>query len=172
MAHSAEYIYKERQGFIDLLQDPLRTQHQNLTSSQEIAEIKFQPAYPSACSLYLETLKKMRLKERDLGLTLQGPHRDDLSFLIQSKPAKIFASEGQKKTMITALRLAQWQHLAKTIDDLPFMGLDDFGGTLDPQRLQYLKDCLNSMGQVFITTPTKEDFPKANFFHIDHGKIS
>ncbi len=114
----------------------------------------------------------MRKKEQDLGLTLQGPHRDDLTFLIQSKPAKLFASEGQKKTLITALRLAQWKHFAAQINVHPLMGIDDFGGTLDPYRQQYLKDSLKSMGQVFITTPTTHaHFPDAHYLGIDQGKI-
>ena len=67
----------------------------------------------------------MRYKEKDLGSTLHGPHRDDLSFIIQSKQAKIFGSEGQKKTLITALRLAEWQRLSEKTNSLAFMGLED-----------------------------------------------
>ncbi len=172
MAESAEHISKERQSFIQKLQEPLQKEHYNLTQNEELAEIKLQSSYPSSAPVYLEALKKTRLKERDLGVTLHGPHRDDLLFFIQSKPAKFFASEGQKKTLITALRFAEWKHLSLQMDDKPFMGLDDFCGMLDLNRQKYLKDALQSMGQVFMTTPTQPiDFPSAHFLHVDQGKI-
>lgn len=91
----------------------------------------------------------------DLGLTMTGPHRDDLSILIEGKQARLFASEGQKKTAIAALKLAEWERLTKRVGAPALMCFDDLGGALDETRQNLIQSRLHALGQVFITTPLK-----------------
>lgn len=172
MAHSAEYIYGARKQFLDQLKEPLQTQTKLLSSNSETIEIRFQPTYPQLAASYLVQLKKMRNREKELGATLLGPHRDDLTFQINGKSARTYASEGQKKTIVMALRFAQWEHLCQQMETAPFMAIDDFGGTLDLQRQKHASRFLLNAGQVFLTTPSLPDlYPGASLLHIIQGSV-
>ncbi len=173
MAHSAEYIFHARKGFLANIKESYNALANTLSSHAETVEIRFHSTYLPQASGYEQQLRKMRNREKELGVTLQGPHRDDLFFLINTKMAKDFASEGQKKTMVTALKLAEWQHLSSQTGASPFMAIDDFGGTLDRNRQNHLSLSLQSLGQVFVTTPASPDiFPEAHHFHISKGSIN
>jgi len=172
MATSAAYLFKARKALLSSLNSSVTDQSKRLSENADEANILFQPSYAPIAQDYTKQLQKMRKKELDLGLTLQGPHRDELLFLINAKPAKTFASEGQKKTMVSALRLAEWQNLAGQMECFPLMGIDDFGNALDPMRQQHLANQLKSMKQLFLTTSTPlEIFPDARFLHIHAGEI-
>ena len=69
--------------------------------------------------------------------------------------------------MITALRLCQWQHLAKKTELSPLFAIDDYEGTLDIHRQNHLNAFLETMGQVFLTTPSP---PKKSSMHLIHIK--
>lgn len=153
MAQSAQYIYQARKTLLSDLQIPLHEQSKRLTSNQECVEIHFEPTYAPLAQEYDLQLKKMRKREKELGATILGPHRDDLRFMIDAKSAHTYASEGQKRTIVTALRLSQWQHLSMKNGAPPFFAIDDFEGTLDLERQKLLNTSLHSMGQVFLTTP-------------------
>lgn len=150
MAQSATYILRARQEMIDELKEPLIAQSKYLSSNRESHEIYLQV---SQGKNYLQQLKKNRTREMDLGLTLTGPHRDDLNILIEGRPARLFASEGQKKTAIAALRFAEWERLCQRVSAAALMGIDDMGLHLDETRQTLLRDSLDHLGQVFITTP-------------------
>jgi DNA replication and repair protein RecF len=150
MAQSAEYLLHARQEMILELQKPLLEQSKRLTLKNEVHELFMQV---SQAKNYLQQMQKNRKREMELGLTLTGPHRDDLSLLIDQKPARLFASEGQKKTAIAALRFAEWERLSKRVGAPALMGIDDLGLHLDETRQKLLKKVLQTLGQVFITTP-------------------
>jgi len=172
MAHSAVYLFNMRKAFVEQIQAPLLEKCLLFSSNEESSAIFFQIGFLPDLNAYLQQLKKMRNKEQDLGFTLHGPHRDDLSFSISEKSARTFASEGQKKTIVTALRLVQWQHLAEISGISPWMAIDDFGDSLDSVRKNLLSSCLQSMGQVFLTTPFRQIDSDGHLIHIEGGKIS
>ncbi len=149
MAQSAAYIAKARQEMIEELKPTLKLESQQFAIGAHSLELQIS-ANPKT---YLEQLKKNRGREMELGQTLIGPHRDDLVISIDGKPARLFASEGQKKTAIAALKLAEWERLSKRAGDLALIGFDDLGGALDTARQKQLKNRLTSLGQVFITIP-------------------
>lgn len=172
MAQSAEYLFQSRRQFLGDLKGILEDQSKKLTSGAEVAEIRFLSTYPPEMASYSQLLKKMRNREKEIGQTLQGPHRDDLAFHINEKPAKSFASEGQKKTVAAALRFAEWQLLEKKTGAKPFMIIDDFEGTLDLQRQRHFSDFLKNLGQVFVATPlAPKIFQNACRLYIEAGKI-
>lgn len=152
MAHSAENLFLARQSFLDQFKEPLKKHSLELSSNQETIEIIFEPTYPTKAEEYAKHLKKMRAREKEIGATLHGPHRDDFKILINGKDAKIYASEGQKKTIATALRLSQWTHLKDSAS--PLFAIDDYEGMLDFTRQTHLNSFFLSMGQVFLTTPS------------------
>lgn len=153
MALSGAYLQQTRSALVQELRGPLSEKSSLLSGKQEIHELRFHPSYPSTSEAYLQQLQKHRGREMDLGLTLTGPHRDDFTLLIEGKPARFFASEGQKKTAIAALRFAEWERLRERMGFPPLMGIDDLGLHLDEKRLKTLQDELGQLGQVFVTTP-------------------
>lgn len=168
MVKAAEYIKEARTNMIQELKEPLLKQGICLTSTRETCEIQLSI---SASKNYLEQLQRNRAKEMDLGLTLTGPHRDDFSILIDSKAAKLFASEGQKKTAVTAIRLAEWERLTARIGNSALMAFDDLGIHLDDTRTKLLKALLGKLGQVFVTTPHSSD-EEGHHIHIQAGSAS
>lgn len=153
MAQSASYLLKVRQEMIEEIKGPLEKQGQLLSIQKESHEFRFQPSHSPNPELYLQQLKKNRSREKELGLTLTGPHRDDLTLQVEGKPARLFASEGQKKTAIAALKLAEWERLTQRIQTPALMGIDDLGLHLDETRQKLLRASLEQLGQVFVTTP-------------------
>ena len=118
MVNSAEYITQARVEMIETLKDPLAKEAKSLSSEEHDLSLSL-----SAAKDYLKQLQKNRSREMELGVTLNGPHRDDIALYIDQSLARTKASEGQKKTMIAALKLAEWERLSNRIDEPALMGL-------------------------------------------------
>ncbi len=119
---------------------------------------------------YLEALQKNVHRELAFGSTLIGPHRDDLTILLQTREARYFASEGQQRSCAAALRLAEWHRLRDATGETPLMLIDDMGLGLDPYRRQQFEQQLESLGQVFVTSPVESLSGKT--FEIKAAQIS
>lgn len=165
MAQSAEYITKARKEMLSELKPPLRKEAKALSDEEHDLTLSI-----SSAKDYLKQLQKNRSKEMDFGATLTGPHRDDISLHINASLARTKASEGQKKTMVAALKLAEWERLSNRINEPVLMGFDDLDGQLDNSRSSLLKKRLKSLGQVFITTPHEPDID-GKHFHIMNGSL-
>lgn len=101
----------------------------------------------------LQDFKTHRPRELILGTTLFGPHRDDFTFLLDGKEAKLFASQGEIRSLVAVLKLAQWHHLKQISEEtLPILSIDDFGVHLDDQKKHSLLELITDLGQVFLTT--------------------
>ncbi len=146
MVVSAAYLRQKRQELITGLAAGLKTAMLELSGNQDLLEIKYLPSYTDN---YLQH----RAKELILGLTLIGPHRDDLEILINSQEARSFASQGQLRSAVASMRLAQWQHLKDHHNAPPLFCIDDFGVHLDGIRRDALLAKIASFGQVFLTSP-------------------
>lgn len=126
--------------------------------------------------LYREKLASVRNKELDRGITLIGPHRDDLVLLLGDLPAKGYASHGESWSYALALRLASAKLLreeSKTGD--PIMILDDVFAELDAGRRNRLASLVADNEQVIITAAVAEDVPKslkATVFAVSEGVVT
>ena len=171
MADSAAFIYEKRESLLEELNIGLKTTCQALSGEQ--AEVQFtssQPAHLPLINSYLAQLKKNRIREKQFGLTMTGPHRDDFSILIDGKPARLYASDGQKRTAIAALRLAEWLRLQKQIEACPLFGIDDLELHLDQERQNLFRQSVEKLGQVFITTPQiSPSWPNAKLLRMSAG---
>jgi DNA replication and repair protein RecF len=105
---------------------------------------------------YVEQFKRHRAREMHLGCTLYGPHKDDLLITIGEKEVRFFASEGQQRTSVVALRMAEWERLQELTKLNPLMLIDDVGVSLDENRREKLMKHIEHFGQVFLTTTAKE----------------
>jgi len=95
---------------------------------------------------------KNREKEKIIGYTLVGPHRDNIEFYIDEKPANIYGSQGQKRSIIISFKTAQILNYKRTHGYAPILILDDMTSELDSNRKNILlENLLHNSGQVFIT---------------------
>ncbi len=162
MAASAVYIVNRRSLAameLNCLAAPL---YENICGANEVLALRYKahgtgdhiPNEPDALQhLFIDQYKRHRAKEMALGATLSGPHKDDLVIAIAGKEAKGFASEGQQRSAVVAMRLAAFEQLEILTENAPLMLVDDLGMSLDSSRREHLLDHLSKLnGQVFITT--------------------
>lgn len=170
MAHSAAYLQAQRRKLTEEIAPFLLKYGSLLSSGSEKHELKF---HASAPEHYLQSLEKSRPRDQQLGLTSIGPHRDEISFWIGSRAARYFASEGQKKTVISSLKLAEWDRMAGQMGTKPLMAIDELGLPFDEKRQSHLQKRIHELGQVFITTPIPlPGFEAQKTVHIESGSIS
>lgn len=104
---------------------------------------------------FLKELCRCQPSDLRMGTTGRGPHRDDLNFLIDGRPLKIYGSQGQQRSFVLALKLAELDTLQQTFHEPPLMLLDDVASELDRKRISNLFDFLHTQHvQVLITTTT------------------
>lgn len=118
---------------------------------------------PSVRGDFLVGLRKIEARERSARMTLLGPHRDELALLLNDQPAAQFGSEGQKRSVAIALKMAQAEHLTNLHGSPPVLLIDDIMGELDLKRrsgfLPLLRRAHQSKSQVFMTA-TEENWPQ------------
>ena len=154
MGESAQYLMNKRLERIECLRPKIQTFAKELSRKEDEFDLHYEPsiAFKKIADIQ-QLLAKQRSKEMIMGSTMLGPHRDDLSITYQRREAKIFASEGQKRTCIVALKMAEWEILKEKVATTPLFAIDDFAIHLDPQRTAILRDKLRSLGQAFVTSP-------------------
>ena len=121
-------------------------------------------ALPDLTELFIGTLARHRKKELDRGISLVGPHRDELDLLLGGTPAKGYASHGETWSMALALRLASYYLLLEedtTPGGGPVLILDDVFAELDAQRRTRLATIVASAEQVLVTAAVGDDIPDA-----------
>ena len=146
-------------------QDDLETQDALSTTNKE-----------EVSGLFQQKLSLMRPKELERGITLVGPHRDDLQLNLGSLPAKGYASHGESWSYALSLKLASLEIL-KSESKLgdPILILDDVFAELDKDRREKLSDLVQQNEQVLITAAIIEDVPNnllANKFEVESGKVT
>ena len=126
--------------------------------------------------LLAEALDARAQDERDRGHTLVGPHRDDLKATLNGKEVKSFASQGQHRALVLAMKCAEITYLEERFRFAPILLLDDVSSELDQARNRFLFDFLHDRmeGQVFITT-THRDYilldQDVSVWHVTDGEL-
>lgn len=135
---------------------------------------------PSVKTDFAVELAQSRARERTYRSTVIGPHRDEMDLLLNDRPAAQFGSEGQKRTLAIALKMAQAAYLTTLHGAPPVLLIDDIMGELDLKRrsglLPLLEQAHQSRGQVFMTA-TEQNWPKeigadAQTWVVREGKMS
>ncbi|UMZ75190.1 DNA replication/repair protein RecF [Natranaerofaba carboxydovora] len=127
---------------------------------------------------YLDLLQKKEQIDKDVykKITTIGPHRDDLLFKINNKEAKKFGSQGQIRTIVLSLKIAELELIKSEIGEYPVLLLDDVLSELDVKRRRHLLEISKNKVQTFITGTKKEDFMNeilnsAQIFKVKDGEI-
>ena len=151
LVEPANFIHEQRKLFLALFIPILRKIHGQISGETETVNCVYKSQLNDSdlTSLLLQNSEKDRILQR----TTAGIHRDDLSFSIRDYPLKQFASQGQLKTFILALKIAQYQMLKFEKKKPPLLLLDDIFDKLDGQRVEFLLQLLiqQDFGQIFIT---------------------
>lgn len=161
MAEAAVSINALRDKYLKSLGSLTTKKYKILSSDRESAAVVFKSAQLNlSCSEYLSLLKSSRERDALLGSTSIGPHRDDFLILVAGAGAKEFASEGQQRSIVLSLKLAQYEmaKLAKNI--VPVLLCDDILGELDSDRREAFWSCIDRDCQVFAssTSPAPESY--------------
>ncbi|MEG0251619.1 MAG: DNA replication/repair protein RecF [Christensenellaceae bacterium] len=152
-------ILKNRIAYIKKLNEMVSQTHNKLSGGKE----KIKIAYKSTINVdnIKETLQKLVQKELDEFGCTAGPHRDDIDFTINDKDARVYASQGQLRTLMLAVKTACLKILEQNTGQTPILLLDDVFSELDPARKQNLLDYLKEF-QVFITTADLKELKQTN----------
>ena len=145
------YVFEQRTAFLQQLVPQVKSFYEQIAGIPEAVSIVYESPLQQASFSIL--LKQNREKDLQLQRTTQGIHRDDLTLGLQDQPFKSIASQGQRKSLLFALKLAEFEILKENKGFAPFLLLDDVFEKLDQQRMHNLLDwvCVQNKGQVFIT---------------------
>lgn len=149
-----------RTEFIKGLNDLIRDIHFHLSGEKEELFIQYEPNV--AVDEFEEALKKNRFQEMKQRLTLTGPHRDDLNFIVNGTDIRKFGSQGQQRTAALSLKLAEIELVKRTVKDYPVLLLDDVLSELDSKRQEHLLSEINHI-QTMITCTGLDEFVSSKF---------
>jgi len=144
-------IYEKRKQFIDDFLPIFNKHHQAISGSEEKVQLVYESHLFKGTTLHL--LEQNLAKDRALQYTSVGIHKDDLAFQIDGFPIKKFGSQGQQKSFLIALKLAQFEFVKKQSGEKPILLFDDIFDKLDETRVSKIVAMVNQeeFGQLFIS---------------------
>ena len=203
MVEPAEYIFRARTEFFKEFEPYFQEVYKRIATSpdlpqgeeKEIKRIATSPDLPQGEEKEIPQLRYVsqlqdrelreayvRTRQRDLilGWTSQGPHKDDLDMRLGEWPLKQVGSQGQQRTFVLALKLAQALYLGNSTGEAPILLLDDIFDRLDSERVERIVAMVQGeeFGQIFITDTDRQHLteiiqpgPEAKIFHVENGVI-
>ncbi|MCX7843329.1 MAG: DNA replication/repair protein RecF [Clostridia bacterium] len=175
-------IMAERKKFIDKLSEYAGKYHARLTDGNEELTLKYSSSIStdyydigSIEKAFYKKIVNLEKIEKIKGMTLFGPQRDDYEIYINEKNVKTYGSQGQQRTAVLSVKLAEIDIMKEQSGEYPILLLDDVMSELDVKRREYLMKNLNEI-QTFITCTEKEMFEemkelKAVYYNVDNGQI-
>ena len=186
MVEPAEYIFRARTEFFKEFEPYFQEVYKRIATSPGLpqGEEKEIPQLRYVSQLQDRDLREayVRTRQRDLilGWTSQGPHKDDLDMRLGEWPLKQVGSQGQQRTFVLALKLAQALYLGNSTGEAPILLLDDIFDRLDSERVERIVAMVQGeeFGQIFITDTDRQHLteiiqpgPDAKIFHVENGVI-
>ncbi len=169
-------VIKQRKEFISQLQKHVEKIHEGITQNREKITLKYKRDVATENEEeFARILKADRDKDRRLGTTSRGPHRDDIEFLINKIDARRYGSQGQQRTCALSVRLAELSLIEEETGEAAILLLDDVMSELDISRQEYLIKTLEN-NQIFITATELpkyilDRFPDGKKIYIKEGKV-
>lgn len=166
-------IIEERCRFIDDFSSIINPTYREVTKSKDKLEV----AIESSVVLnekrrheenFETSLLKVKNRERALGMSLVGPHRDDIVFKINGLDLRKFGSRGEHKSVLISIKIAEFKFISQKKEETPIFLLDDYYSELDNLREEKFFYLLDGLGQIFLTSPKEEVF--ARHFHSSVGE--
>ena len=181
MAAEGEIIYQKRSAFVQELIPVFQQIYQQISDDKESVSLRY--VSHGQRGPLLEVIQRDRMKDRAVGYSLHGVHRDDLEMLLGDYPMRREGSQGQLKTFVIAMKLAQFSFLKRTCSKTtPLLLLDDIFDKLDAHRVERIVNLVASeeYGQIFITDTNRDHLDKilqANsfdyqLFSVEDGEVT
>jgi DNA replication and repair protein RecF len=152
-------VIRRRARALDRLAPIAHRWHQAISGQREDLQLLYQPNVPMAAddpqviqASFLEKIQQRAIAERHQRTTLVGPHRDDIEFAINDTPSRQYGSQGQQRTLVLALKLAELNLIDEVIGEPPLLLLDDVLAELDLNRQNQLLEAIQDRFQTIITT--------------------
>ena len=181
MAHEGEFIFQRRQHYVDELLPTFQRYYTAISQGAEEVGLR----YVSHCQRgpLLEVIRRDRHKDRAVGYSLHGTHKDELEMTLGGYPIKREGSQGQNKSFLIALKLSQFNFLRRTGSrTTPILLLDDIFDKLDAGRVEQIVRLVSGedFGQIFITDTNRDHLDKIltlmpgenKLFHVEGGTFS
>ena len=180
MAATGEEIYRKRADFAEALSPLFQQYYERISGGREQVSLR----YVSHCQRgpLLEVIQNDRWKDRAIGYSLHGVHRDDLEIMLDGHLMKREGSQGQQKTFVIALKLAQFELIRQSKQTTPLLLLDDIFDKLDAQRVEQIVNLVSGddFGQIFITDTNREHLDQIlsasshdyKIFYVEDGEVN
>lgn len=165
--HGARLVKRRRQ-FVTRLDEMARPLHDELSAELERLSLVYQPSFrlppeieeeSEIANYFQEALRGLRQEELARQVTLAGPHRDDLLFLVNGRDARFYGSQGQQRTAMLSTRLAEIELMKSLCGEPPVCLLDDVFSELDRGRRTRLLNQQREEAQIFLTTTDPQEVP-------------
>ncbi|MDY6785312.1 MAG: DNA replication/repair protein RecF [Cyanobacteriota bacterium] len=158
--------------------------HASISGETEVLAITYLPNVPRSDDdpqqvqqSFLEKIQQRRIAEQQLGTSVVGPHRDEVELSINQTPARFYGSQGQQRTLVLALKLAELKLIEDVVGEPPLLLLDDVLAELDLNRQNQLLDAIQDRFQTLITTTYIGSFDahwlkNSQILSVEAGQIS
>ena len=171
LARYGQELTLRRMDYMKRLRPLAIANYRDISQASEGLELVYQPSFGDKG--LLETLRESRRADLKAGFSTAGPHREDFTVLLDGQPAKLFASQGQQRSTVLSLKLAEASCAQEITGEHPVMLLDDVLSELDARRQEFVLRRING-GQVFITCcedARLEGLEEGKVFHIHGGAL-
>lgn len=184
LARHGAAVQRARREIVEGLAPLAAASMRELTGGREELCLRYRPdasggatTEEEIAAALTEALHRLRAEEMARGITLAGPHRDDVDYLIDGRPARISASQGQQRSAVLATKLAELRYAHQRTGTIPILLLDDVFSELDPERRTHLITALThgeTAPQSLITTaePVTLGGPGERHFVVRQGAIT
>ncbi|MFM9267833.1 DNA replication/repair protein RecF [Tychonema sp. BBK16] len=164
LATAGARVIRRRDRVLERLMPLARNWHSSISGSTEVLDVKYaanievgqefiaKDNLEGVRSAFLDKIQQRAIAEKFQGTTLVGPHRDDITFTINNTPARQYGSQGQQRTLVLALKLAELQLIEEVVGEPPLLLLDDVLAELDLNRQNQLLETIQERFQTLITT--------------------
>jgi len=179
LAHHGAWLALARSRLVDALAPLAAHSLHDLSGQRERISLRYAPAHgasipdsvEAAEQVLLEALRERSSEEVARGITLAGPHRDDVAFDLDGRPARGTASQGQQRSIVLACKLAEVRYLQDSAGVAPVILLDDVLSELDPERRRHLLGLLAAGSHQVLVTTTEPLTEVADFAEVLHFTV-
>ena len=165
LAEAGTRVTRRRNRVIERISPLAENWHKEISNGTEKLEINYLPNISidreepqEVQQAFLDKIEQRRMAEQQLATSVVGPHRDDVELKINHTPAKSYGSQGQQRTLVLAIKLAELQLIEDVIGEPPLLLLDDVLAELDPNRQNQLLEVIQGRFQTIITTTYLHSF--------------
>jgi DNA replication and repair protein RecF len=168
-----------REQLVRVLSAAAAQVHAQWSGGSERLEIAYQPSVPfevpsaeAIAGAFAARLRELAAQERARQMSLAGPHRDDLDLQLDGRSLAAYGSQGQQRTAVLALKVAEYSVMHERSGEAPLLLLDDVLSELDPQRAHAFLAGVGSFEQAFVTaTHLPEHLPGARLYTIENAHV-